>query len=356
MRLLKRRSVETLEEMIRQYSHEGELYEQLEDGKVRCYACGHQCVISNGSTGICRMRYNDGGKLMVPWGYVAGLHVDPIEKKPFFHAYPGSKALSFGMLGCSFHCPYCQNWVTSQALRDPVAGTPIEAMSIDDITRIGQHYRCRVVTSTYNEPFITTEWAVAIFKEAKQYGMASSYVSNGYGNPRVLEYLRPHLDLLKIDLKSINPDNYRVLGGKLERVLETIRLAWEMGMWVEIVTLIVPGFNNSTEELQQLAEFIVSLSPDIPWHVTAFHQNYKMTDTRNTTVDDLLRAAQIGEKAGLRYVYAGNLPGMVDKYENTYCHNCRALLIERYGFHVLQYKLDKGRCYNCGTPIPGRWD
>jgi pyruvate formate lyase activating enzyme len=337
-------------------TREGELYEKLADNKVRCYACGHRCVIPDGLRGICKVRFNRGGKLFVPSGYVAALQSDATEKKPFYHVLPGSTTLTFGMLGCDLHCPYCQNWLTSQALRDPVAGTVPEAISAQDIAAIAVRTGAEIVGSSYNEPLITSEWAVEIFRLAKEKGLKTLYVSNGNATREVLEYLRPWLDCFKVDLKSMSAKSYRFLGGKLANVLEGIRMAVEMGFWVEVVTLVVPGFNDSDEELREAADFLVSVSPDIPWHVTAFHKNYKMTDPDNTPPETLLRAAGIGKEAGLRYVYAGNLPGMVRSLENTYCHNCNELLVERLGFYVRQYRIKEGGCCpSCSTAIPGVW-
>lgn len=333
----------------------GELYEELPDGKLLCYACGHRCKISEGRDGICKVRFNKEGKLYVPKNYVNGLAIDPIEKKPFYHAYPGTGALSFGMLGCDFHCSYCQNWVSSQALRDPIAGSSIEEISSDEIIAYAKKTKTKIVTSTYNEPLITSDWAVEIFKKAKKEGLVTSYVSNGNATPEVLDYLKPHLDLFKIDLKCFNDKNYRKLGGVLDNILKSIQMVYEKGFWLEVVTLIVPGFNDSDEELRKIADFLSDISPLIPWHVSAFHKDYKMTGPDNTPVETLIRACEIGEEVGLKYVYAGNLPGMVGKWENTYCHNCRTLLIERYGFRVVN-NLQKGnQCPKCDTEIPGRF-
>ncbi len=347
----------TLQETLNDNVREGTLYETLEENKVRCYACGHECPIPDGRPGVCKIRYNEGGKLYVPWGYVSGLQCDPIEKKPFFHAYPGGLAYSFGMLGCDLHCAYCQNWVTSQALRDPSAVVPPHRANPEAMVRDAIEQGARVVVSTYNEPLITSEWAVAVFKEARAAGLATGYVSNGNATPEVLEYLRPWLDLFKVDLKSFNPANYRKLGAQIDPILESIRRIHEMGFWTEIVTLVVPGFNDSDDELRQIADFLVAISPDIPWHVTAFHKNYKMTDPANTDARTLERAAEIGKKAGLRYIYAGNLPGRVSDLENTRCPDCRELLIERHGYLIESYKLTpEGCCPSCNASISGRWD
>jgi pyruvate formate lyase activating enzyme len=327
-----------------------------ERGRIRCFACGHRCPIAEGQRGVCKVRFNRGGKLYVPYGYVAGVQCDPIEKKPFFHAVPGALAYSFGMLGCDLHCSYCQNWVTSQALRDPEAVSPPTEAEPAYLVKDALAQGARVVVSTYNEPLITSEWGVAVFREARAAGLLTAYVSNGNGTPQVLEYLRPWIDLYKVDLKSFDDRHYRQLGGRIEPILETIRALYEMGIWLELVTLLIPGFNDSDEELRRLTEFVASVSIDIPWHVTAFHQDYKMTSPADTRPEDLVRAARIGREAGLRYVYAGNLPGRVRGLEDTHCYQCGTTLIWRTGYWIAQYKLTpEGACPDCGAVIPGRW-
>jgi pyruvate formate lyase activating enzyme len=246
--------------------------------------------------------------------------------------------------------------VTSQALRDPQAiAPPIDASPsglVTQATRLG----AQVVVSTYNEPLITSEWAVAIFKEARAAGLMTAYVSNGNGTARVLDYLRPWVDLYKVDLKSFDDRHYRQLGGRIEPILFTIRALHGMGVWLEIVTLLIPGFNDGQDEIERLTAYIAGVSPDIPWHVTAFHKDYRMSDPDNTTPEMLMRAAETGRGNGLRYVYAGNLPGRVGDLEHTRCHNCRSLLVERYGYFIQRYRLTtEGSCPDCGTRIPGRW-
>ena len=338
---------------------EGELYEPMSRDAVVCNACGHRCLIREGRRGICQVRFNEKGKLKVPWGYVAALQVDPIEKKPFFHVLPGSDALTFGMLGCDFHCSYCQNWLSSQTLRDPasdVSTNYIQRTSPERLISYAVRSGASVVASSYNEPLITTEWAVSIFKLAKQAGLKCVYVSNGNATPEVLRYLQPYLTGYKIDLKTMQDRQYRKLGGVLNNVLDSIRLAQELGFFVEVVTLVVPGFNDSTEELMDAGHFIASVSSDIPWHVTAFHPDYKMTEPPPTSVDTLIRAAEIGQEAGLNYVYAGNIPGRTREYENTICPNCSTTLIERYSYVIQGYHLTpEGNCPKCGTEIPGIW-
>jgi pyruvate formate lyase activating enzyme len=336
-----------------------DLAEVLADDSVRCHACAHRCLIREGRRGVCQVRFNQSGKLRVPWGYVAGLQSDPIEKKPFFHILPGSDVLTFGMLGCDFHCANCQNWVSSQMLRDPAADESIgyiRRVSPEQLVLTASRAGASVIASSYNEPLITSEWAVAIFKLAIQQGLKCVFVSNGNATPQVLEYLRPYLSAYKVDLKTMSDKRYRSLGGVLKNVLDTIRKAYELGLWVEIVTLVIPGFNDSTDELMEAGRFISSVSPDIPWHVTAFHPDYKMTEPASTPVKTLQRAAEIGQEAGLNYVYAGNLPGSLREYENTCCPKCQELLVERTGYVIHNYMLtEAGTCPQCGTKIPGIW-
>jgi pyruvate formate lyase activating enzyme len=345
-----------LRDILGEHVREGELYEKLDRERVRCFACGHECPIPEGQAGVCKVRFNQGGTLYVPWGYVGGVQCDPIEKKPFFHAYPGALAYSFGMLGCDLHCAYCQNWVTSQALRDPDAVSPPIKTTPEQMVAQAVDLGARVLVSTYNEPLITSEWAVAVFKEAKAAGLITGYVSNGNGTPQVLEYLRPWVDLYKVDLKSFDEQHYHQLGGRLRPILDTVQRLHQMGFWLEIVTLVIPGFNDSEEELTKMAKFIAGVSPDIPWHVTAFHSDYKMNDTDSTPATTLRRACEIGKKAGLNFVYAGNLPGGVGDLENTRCPVCSNLLIERSGYRIRHYAITpEGNCPSCRRRIPGRW-
>jgi pyruvate formate lyase activating enzyme len=338
---------------------QGELYDSLPDGTVRCYACAHRCLIRPSKRGICQVRFNDEGTLRVPWGYVAALQADPIEKKPFSHVLPGSTALTFGMLGCDFHCGYCQNWLTSQALRDPaadIAGNLVRRVTADEMVQIARREGADVLVSSYNEPLITSEWSVSIFKAARASGLKCAFVSNGNATVEALEFLRPWLDAYKVDLKTMQEKNYRRLGGVLKHVLETIEKAHALGLWVEVVTLVIPEFNDSNEELYDTARFLRSVSADIPWHVTAFHPDYKMTDHDYTPARTLLRAAEIGREAGLNYVYAGNLPGHVDEYEHTHCPHCGKVLVRRVGYVVTAYHITaQGTCPHCHTPVAGVW-
>jgi pyruvate formate lyase activating enzyme len=352
--------MKTFAEYLDEMTTPGELFDVLGEDKVRCFACAHRCTLKPGQRGICKMRFNRDGVLQVPKGYVAALQADPIEKKPLFHVLSGSDALTFGMLGCNFHCDFCQNWVTSQTLRDPQASArsqySVREITAEEVIGFAIETGAEAVVSSYNEPLITTEWAVEIFKLAKAVGLKTAYISNGFATPEVLEYLKPYLDAYKIDLKSMQPENYRDCGGNLEAVLQTIRRAREMGFWVEVVTLVIPGYNDSAEELWKASRFIREVSADIPWHVTAFHPDYRMQGRDWTPASSLQLAADVGQEAGLKYVYAGNLPGRVGSLENTYCPECQTLLVKRKGFTITEYRVTgEGRCLKCGAVMAGIW-
>jgi len=352
-------SVSSLADRLDRLSAPGILCESLESGVVRCTACSHRCILKPGQRGICKMRFNQDGILRVPWGYVAGAHTDPIEKKPFAHFLPGSLVLTFGMLGCNFHCSFCQNWFSSQTLRDPACDSSIryvEEVTAAALVQAALRSGAAAVASSYNEPVITTEWAVEIFRLARQRGLKCAYVSNGFASPETLDFLRPHLDGLKVDLKTMQDEQYRALGGRLQPVLDTIRRAHELGLWVEVVTLVIPGFNDSERELWEAGRFLASVSPDIPWHVTAFHPDYRMNDRDGTPAETLQKAADIGQEAGLHHVYAGNLPGRVGSLEDTFCPKCQMRLIQRRGYWLGEYHLtEQGNCPRCGTHIAGVW-
>jgi pyruvate formate lyase activating enzyme len=327
-----------------------------EGERLRCLACGHQCLIAEGRRGICKVRFHRNGELRVPFGYVSGLQCDPVEKKPFYHLYPGSDALTFGMMGCDFHCSYCQNWVTSQALRDDAAQASITPVTPTQLVGAARHQQARLVVSSYNEPLITAEWAVAVFQEARAAGLACAFVSNGNATPDALDFLKPWIIGYKVDLKGFDEVRYRRLGGTLQHVTEAIRMVHARGIWMEIVTLLIPGFNDDAQELRAAAKFLASVSRDIPWHITAFHPDYKNNDTRSTSETQLIRAAEIATEEGMRFVYAGNAPGRVGQWENTYCPHCRHKLIDRFGYLIREYSITAaGRCPNCQLQIPGIW-
>ena len=348
--------MQTVAQELAEHTRESELFEVIDGHRVRCLACGHRCPIGAGFAGVCKVRFNSCGKLYAPYGYLNSLQCDPIEKKPFYHVRPGGQALSFGMLGCGLHCAYCQNWITSQALRDPRSATNFTPIRPEQVIATALAERADAVVSTYNEPLITAEWAVAIFREARQAGLVTGFVSNGNATPDVLRYLQPWLNLFKVDLKSFNDRHYRELGGRLGPVLDSIQLIHGLGFWLEVVTLVVPDFNDSDTELTSIAKFLAGISTDIPWHVIAFHKAYRMTWRENTPAATLLRAAEIGRGAGLKFVYAGNLAGEVGGWEDTHCPGCNATVIRRRGFRVMENRVKKGGvCPECQYRIPGVW-
>jgi pyruvate formate lyase activating enzyme len=351
----------SLKEMLHQLSVPAAeaLIERQGNGDIRCFSCGHRCLVKPGRDGVCRVRFNQDGQLWVPHGYVGALACDPIEKKPFFHVLPGSDALTFGMLGCDYHCGYCQNWVTSQMLRDANAVAPARKCTAEDLVELAIENGAPVVASSYNEPLITSEWAVDVFKVARSRGLKCAYISNGNGTPQVLDFIRPYVEAYKVDLKTFSDKNYRQLGGVLENVTTTIRNLKERGFWVEIVTLVVPNFSDDREDLKRMADFLAWVDPLMPWHVTAFHPDYKFDRQRgfrNTTEDDLMRVVEAGQRAGLKYIYSGNLPGRVGEGENTRCHHCNATVIKRLSFRVLKNRVTAdGTCPDCQGKLPGIW-
>ncbi len=332
-----------------------ELVEEAGHGKLRCLACGHKCEIRAESSGICRMRYNDNGVLRVPYGYVSSLHVDPMEKKPFFHALPGQRALSFGMLGCNLDCPYCQNWNISQTLRDEAARVHPRDISPEELVERAFRANVNSIVATYNEPLITSEWTRAVFELAKQENYITGCVSNGYASPEVIEYLRPHTDMFNVDFKAWTPEKYQKLGGDVEVVKESLKLIYELGMHLEVITLIVPGETTDPQEIEQIAKFLAGISPDIPWHLTAFRGAYEWQGQRSTSPQELKQAYETARQAGMNHVYCGNLPGEVGETESTYCPDCDELLIERLGYSIRQVNLPGDRCPNCDRRLYGRF-
>lgn len=328
------------------------LQEKLGSGKVRCLACAHRCAVLPGAAGICGVRFNDAGVLKAPWGYVSGASPDPIEKKPFFHALPGARTLSFGMFGCNFRCGFCQNWHISDL--KSAAGAVPEKTEPEELAAAAVSARARILISTYNEPLITAEWAAAVFAEGRKRGLTAGFVSNGYATPESVALLRPVMDLWKVDLKGFDGEKYgKVCGARLDKVLDGLRLIKAAGFWVEVVTLLVPGFNDSDAEVSAMAAFLAGLSRDIPWHLTAFHPDYKMRDAAPTPPQTLLRARDLALSAGLRYVYCGNVRG--SEGQDTACRACGRAVIRREGFSVAENLLGPGGACPCGERLPGFW-
>lgn len=332
---------------------EAMLYRRLESSEVICELCLHQCRIKPGRRGICGVRMNAGGTLYtLVYDRVAAIQVDPIEKKPFFHFQPGSTSLSLATVGCNLRCFYCQNHHLSQLPKAPHGRIIGDSLKPQEIIRVALTHRCRSLAYTYTEPTVFFELVYDTARLARTHGLKNLLVTNGYMSPAALRLLCPYIDGANVDLKGFSDRAYRrVCGARLKPVLESIRFMRELGLWVEVTTLIVPGHNDSDEELQQIAEFLTSVSYDLPWHVSAFLPAYKMLDRPATSVETIHRAYAIGRSAGLHYVYCGNIPGSF--CTSTYCPQCRATLIERCGFTVLSNRIEDGACPHCRTPIAG---
>lgn len=331
---------------------EASYYERLDDSKVRCNLCHHHCLIADGKKGICGVRENRGGILFsLVYARPCSYHVDPIEKKPLFHFFPGSSAFSIATVGCNFRCLHCQNYEISQVSKEgKIFGFQ---MPPDEVVRYAISSGSKSISFTYTEPTVFFEYAFDTAKLAKEKGLFNNFVTNGYIEIGPLKDISPYLDGANIDLKSFSEDFYRrVCGAELEKVLTSIRAYKEFGIWIELTTLIIPGLNDDKKELRSIASFIKSeLGPETPWHVTAFHPTYKMLDRPRTSPKILKEAREIGLSEGLYYVYEGNVPGT--EGENTYCYNCGKLVIGRFGFSLTEYNLKNGACKYCGAKIHG---
>ncbi len=331
------------------------LWTPREGGKVACSLCSHRCEIAAGRSGICGVRWNQEGTLVTrAYGEVIAIHVDPIEKKPLHHFYPGSKALSIATEGCNFRCAFCQNWQISQAPRKKGSLRGTYRLSPEEIVREALENECRSISYTYTEPTVFFEYAYDTAKLAGEKGLANTFVTNGYMTEEGLTTIEPYLDGANVDLKFFNEETYRkICGASLEPVLSTIRLMKKMGIWIEITTLVVPGLNDGEEELRDIAAFIAGVDPDIPWHVSRFHPDYEYTDAPATPTATLKAAQAVGENEGLKHIYIGNLLG---ESEDTKCPNCGRIVVRRLGFDVVSTELAGSKCAFCGTPIAGVFD
>ncbi len=333
-------------------SREALLYESLPDQKVRCGLCAHRCVIPEGSFGICQVRQNQGGKLhTLVYGRAIARHVDPVEKKPLFHFFPGTLAYSVATPGCNFRCPWCQNWEISQMPRQhpDIGGEEVAAEEIVDQARSNV---CRSIAYTYTEPTIFFEYARDVARLADAACIQNVMVTNGYMTPAMLEDLHPYLDAANVDLKAFRDATYRKhVGGRLQPILDNMEKTRQLGVWLEVTMLLVPGLNDDPAELRDAARFIAErLGPQTPWHLSRFQPAYQMTTTLPTPLATLKRAQEIGREAGLRYVYLGNVPGDAD----TRCHGCGSVLIRRSAAGVLNDSVtSEGTCPECGTPVAG---
>ena len=328
--------------------------EASEAKKVQCGLCSHRCLILPGKRGICAVRENrDGILYTLVYDKVIARHVDPIEKKPLFHFLPGSLSYSIATAGCNFRCKHCQNADISQLPHDHGGMIPGEEVSPPEIIAAASRQGCASISYTYTEPTIFFELAFDTARLAHGAGIKNVFVSNGYITPEALKEIRPYLHAANIDLKGFSDDFYKkVCGARLQPVLDSIRLYRELGIWIEITTLVIPGHNDSDDELKGIAQFIKSVGEDIPWHVSRFHPTYKLMDQPITPLETLKRARRIGYDAGLRYVYEGNIPG---EGEDTVCWSCKKTLIKRIGFSVLENMVKAGKCGFCGATIAGVW-
>ena len=331
---------------------EAMLYSRRSDGVVECHLCHHRCKIRPGRLGVCQVRENREGTLYsLTYRKLIAQHIDPIEKKPLFHFHPGTSSYSIATAGCNFHCVFCQNFSISQMPRDEgqIEGADVAP---EQIVADAQHRRCATISYTYTEPTVFMEYAYETGRLAHETGIKNVWVSNGYMTPEALDLIAPCLDGINVDLKCFNSETYkRMMSAQLDGVLETLRLFRPRNIWLEVTTLVVPGMNDSEEELRQIAEFVVSLGREVPWHVSRFHPDYQMDDRGATPVRTLERAVAIGRAAGLKYVYSGNVPG--DPNEHTYCPSCGKRVIERMGFTIGRYDIQGGACGSCNTPIDG---
>jgi len=334
---------------------EAKFYKKEKDDQVFCFLCNHRCRITSGKYGICGVRQNQEGNLKtLVYGEVIAAHVDPIEKKPLYHYLPGSLAFSIATVGCNFRCSFCQNWQISQSNKKNGLNLAGESYLPADIVKAAQRQGCQSISYTYTEPTIYYEFAFDTARLAKDAGLGNSFVTNGYMTLEALKEIKPYLDAANVDLKSFNEGFYRKMcGAHLQPVLDSIRTMKELGIWVEITTLLIPGQNDATEELKELAVFIAGIDKDIPWHISRYHPDFKYSDSPATPVDSLRKAYRIGKEEGLHYIYIGNVIG---ESEATVCPECGKVLIQRSGYHTSKRKITNSQCEYCGAKIAGIFD
>jgi pyruvate formate lyase activating enzyme len=329
-------------------------YAREAESEVRCRLCPHACLIKPGKTGICRVRKNQDGVLYsLVYGKAIAAHVDPIEKKPLFHLLPGTLSFSVATVGCNMSCRHCQNADISQMPknRHVIQG---HTLPPEQIVHMAREEGCASIAYTYTEPTVYFEYALDTAKLAREAGIMNVFVTNGFTSPEALRAIAPFLDGANVDLKSFREKFYRkICGAKLAPVLESLKLYRELGIWLEVTTLVIPGENDSDEELGQIAAFIAGeLGPEVPWHVSAFHPTYRLTDRPRTPAETLRRACEAGRDAGLKYVYEGNVPG---EGEDTFCPVCGERAISRFGFSVRENRIEEGLCPGCRSPLEGVW-
>ncbi len=331
---------------------EAMLWRRGEGEKVDCFLCAHRCHVAPSKFGVCGVRENREGTLFTRvYGEVIAAHIDPIEKKPLYHFLPGTTSFSIATIGCNFRCPFCQNWQISQAKKSDKGPGGGYRLKPEDIVSEAKSRGCRSISYTYTEPTIFFEYAYDTAKLARDAGLANVFVTNGYMTAEALKTIRPYLDAANTDLKAFKDETYKkVCGARLEPVLDSIRLMNELGIWVEVTTLVVPGLNDSDEELLATARFIAGINLDIPWHISRFHPDYEYTQAPATPMETLKRAFRLGREAGLRNIYIGNVWG---ETESTECPKCHRIVLRRSGFSVEKNSLKDGRCPHCGSAIAG---
>lgn len=332
---------------------EAMFYKKLKGNKVSCSLCAHHCAVPDGKRGKCGVRENRGGILYsLVYGKLISMNVDPIEKKPLFHFHPASNSMSIATAGCNFSCMHCQNYDISQYPKEnpDIPGRDVTPLQVVDAA---QEAGCKSIAYTYTEPTIFFEFAYDCARLAKERGIKNVFVSNGYTGPEAVETLAPFLDANNIDLKGDDEFYKKVCGARLKPVQDTIRSMYQNGVWVEITTLLIPGYNDSDDSLKNIIDFIISVDSSIPWHVTQFFPTFKIMDRPRTPLSVLRKARDMGIERGLKYVYEGNVPG--EGRENTYCPDCKELLIERFGYRIGQNRITNDKCYKCSTRIEGIW-
>lgn len=331
---------------------EARLYQPLKDKAVECYLCAHRCRIGPGKTGICGVRKNREGVLYtLVYGKAISRHLDPIEKKPLFHFLPGTLSYSIATVGCNFRCGFCQNWEISQTREITEDAIPGHALLPETIVKEALSYECQSISYTYTEPTIFFEYAYDTAKLAQEEGLKNVFVTNGYQTPETVDKMKGLIDAANVDLKSFSEEFYsKLCKAHLKPVLESIKNMYEAGIRLEVTTLIVPGQNDSLEELRKIADFLAGISLDIPWHLSRFYPHYRMGDARATPPETIYRAIEIGKEAGLHYLYVGNLPG--SGYENSLCHNCKEIVVDRVGYTVGNINLKGKICVHCGQELP----
>jgi pyruvate formate lyase activating enzyme len=332
---------------------EARFWDKIDETKVHCHLCAHECRIAESRFGVCGVRQNRGGTLYtMAYGQVIAAHVDPIEKKPLYHFLPGSRSYSIATIGCNFKCGFCQNWQISQvSIKD---GAPFSGRQVmpEQVVEEAKRYQCHSISYTYTEPTIFFEYAYDTARLAKEAGLYNVFVTNGYMTREPLVAIKPYLDAANVDLKSFREDAYRKMcKAHLQPVLDSIAAMKDLGIWIEVTTLVIPGENDSDEELGRIAEFLAGIDVNIPWHVSQFHPDYEFRDHVSTSVDTLRRARELGRKAGLRYIYLGN----VGEGMNTSCYRCHELIVDRRYMGLNRISVDKGKCPQCGAAIDGVW-